>query len=488
MPVALLEWSMAGAVLLPLAGAVIAFLVPRHRPAIGLAAAAAYAADAGALAAGVVDRGALRLAVGGWEAPLGITLHADGLSAFMLVTTAAVGLGAMLYGMRYFRNGARGAQSFPPLALLLLSAVAALVLSGDAFNLYVTLELLGLSAAALVAAGGGRAALVGATRYLLTTFLASLLYLLGVGLLYHETATLDLRLLGAALDSTPAAWTALALMTGALAAKCALFPVHFWLPPAHSSATAPASALLSAVVVTAPLYVLLRLWLDVMPGGREALGTAVAVLGGCAVLWGSVQALRQDSLKLLVAYSTVAQVGYLFLPFALSSAAPAASAWRGALYLVLCHGLAKSAWFLAVGNIQTFGGDRISELDHVVQRLPVTMGAFAIAGVTLAGLPPTGGFVAKWLLLEGAVAQRQWWIVIVVLLGGLLASLYVFRVIGPAFTRGAHARPPHRVPTSMEWVAFALAAATVVLGFTAPALLGLLDAGDPFAGLAGRSP
>jgi formate hydrogenlyase subunit 3/multisubunit Na+/H+ antiporter MnhD subunit len=218
------------------------------------------------------------------------------------------------------------------------------------------------------------------------------------------------------------------------------------------------------------------------------LGDLVGVLGACAIVWGSIQALRQDQLKLLVAYSTVAQMGYLFLPFAMESGLAAQTAWRGALYLVLCHALAKTAMFMSVGNIQAFGGDRIRELDHVVQRLPLTMAAFAIAGITIAGLPPSGGFIAKWLILDAAIAARQWWIASVVLLGGLLASIYVFRVIGPAFTKGALPRPPQRVPRVMEWVALGLAFVTLLLGFTAPPLLALLDVGDPLRTLADGLP
>jgi multicomponent Na+:H+ antiporter subunit D len=320
-------------------------------------------------------------------------------------------------------------------------------------------------------------------RYMLVTFLASLTYLLGVALLYHLTGELDIELLGGTIEPGPAAWTALCLMTAAMLMKSALFPLHFWLPPAHSNAPSPVSALLSALVVKASLYLLLRLWLDVMPADKAMLGNILGGLGACAIVWGSVQALRQDQLKLLVAYSTVAQLGYLFLPFAIDSPLGAAAAWRGAVYLVLCHALAKTAMFLAVGNIQTFGGDRIGELDHVVQRLPLTMAAFATAGITLAGLPPSGGFVAKWLILQAAISEGQWWLAAVVLIGGLLASVYVFRVIGPAFTKGALLREPRRVPVLMESVALLLAFATLVLGFTAPALLTLLEVGAPFEAL-----
>jgi multicomponent Na+:H+ antiporter subunit D len=476
------------ALMLPLAGAALAFAVPRAAPWIGIVTAAAVLGDVLMLTRAVAAAGQIRFAVGAWEPPLGIVLHADGLSALMLLTSAVVAVAVAVYGLRYFDREPDNPAGFTPLSLLLLTGLNALFLSADVFNLYITLEVLGLSAAALVARAGSAAALTGAMQYLLVTVVASLAYLLGVALLYHLTGTLDIRLLGDTLDGGVVAWTALGLMTAAMLLKSAVFPLHFWLPPAHSNAPAPVSALLSALVVKASLYLLLRLWLDVMPAGKADIGAIVGGLGACAVLWGSIQALRQDHLKLLVAYSTVAQIGYLFIPFAFSTPAAAATAWRGAVYLVLCHALAKTAMFMAVGNIQTFGGDRIRELDQVVQRLPLTMAAFAAAGITIAGLPPSGGFVAKWLILEAAVAEGRWELAAVVLLGGLLASIYVFRVIGPAFTRGRLARQPKRVPGTMEWVALTLALLTVLLGFTAPPLLELLDAGAPLGGLWERSP
>lgn len=469
-------------VLLPLAGALASFTFPGRARAIAVLVAAALAADVLALAAAVGDAGAMRVEVGGWGAPLGIALRVDGLSAFMLLVTAAAGLAALLYGSRYFRNERDNPAGFFPLAWLLLAGLNALFVSADVFNLYVTLEIIGLAAVGLVAKAGGAAALTAAMRYLLVTFLASLTYLLGVALLYHLTGTLDIVTLGAGVRAGPAAWIALTLMIGAMLLKSALFPLHFWLPPAHASAPAPVSALLSALVVKASLYLLLRLWLEVMPADRAGLGELIGAFGAVAVIWGSVQALRQDQLKMMVAYSTVAQLGYMFMPFALDGAI-AIQAWQGAMYLVLSHALAKTALFLAVGNIQTFGGDRISGLDHVIQRLPITMAAFAMAGVSIAGLPPSGGFIAKWLILEALIVERRWWLAGVVVVGGLLAAIYIFRVVGPAFTKGEHARPPRRVPGLMEWVAFTLALATLVLGFTAPPLLGLLEAGGAFSAM-----
>jgi formate hydrogenlyase subunit 3/multisubunit Na+/H+ antiporter MnhD subunit len=238
---------------------------------------------------------------------------------------------------------------------------------------------------------------------------------------------------------------------------------------------------LSALVVKATIYLLVRLWLEVMPSGKDILGVALAVLGSAAIFWGSVQALRQTELKLLVAYSTVAQVGYLFLPFAIRSAELAVVAWRGALYFLLCHALAKAAMFMAVGNIARLGGSgRLSELHHTAQRFPVTLGAFGVAGVAIIGLPPSGGFLAKWMLLEASLGDRQWWLTIVILGGGLLSAGYVFKVVGLAFTEEGIASTSVGKSQPVEWIALLVALATLVLGFVAPSVLSLLEIGAPF--------
>ena len=173
----------------------------------------------------------------------------------------------------------------------------------------------------LVALAGKRAALTAALRYLFVSLSASLFYLLGVGLVYGQCATVDLPSLAAKAQPGPTLWVALALMTGGLIAKAALFPMHFWLPPAHANAPAPVSALLSALVVKGSFYILLRLWFEAFPALlTPAVAQLFGLLGAAAILWGSVNALFQSRLKLLIAYSTVAQLGYLFLLFPLAAA------------------------------------------------------------------------------------------------------------------------------------------------------------------------
>jgi len=472
-----IDWGVV-LILLPLAGGMACFLWPRTAKMLGLGSAFAVVLSVAGLGWQIMEGGVYRHAVGGWGAPLGIDLHADGLSLLMLAATALVGLGVSVYSATYFEHevGAR----FWPIWLFLLAALNALFLSTDVFNLYVTLELMGLASVALAALRGGRDALNGAMRYLLATLLGSLAYLLGVAFLYHGFGSVDIAILAERVESSPVLWAALGLMGAGLALKTALFPLHFWLPSAHASAPAPVSALLSALVVKASFYILLRLWLTVFAPLGGSADTLLGLLGAAAVLWGSLQALRQIRLKLLIAYSTVAQIGYLFMAFPLAAVA-GATAWNAVAYLALSHAVAKAAMFLAAGNLLRFGGhDRIADLDRVVQRLPITAGAFALAGVSIMGLPPSGGFIGKWLLLQSALAQGRWDLAAVIILGGLLAATYVFKVLGHAFTQAPIPHEPQTVPASMEWAALLLAFGAVLLGFLAPLALPLIGIGDAF--------
>ena len=474
-----LPWSVI-LILLPLTAALCSFFCPRFSRTPGLLAVSGCVVAVAGLSWQLWTEGVTRHAVGGWGAPLGIVLHADGLSLMLLAATALVGLFVSLHAASYF--SAAKARWFWPIWMLLLAGLNALFLSSDIFNLYVTFELVGLAAVMLVALAGNKAALAGAMRYLLASLLSSNVYLLGVALLYHQTGSLDIRLLAEQTQPSPALWAATALMTVSMVLKTALFPLHFWLPPAHSSAPAPVSALLSALVVKSSLYVLARLWLEIFsPWVGAGVGNLLCALGMVAVIWGSVQALRQSRLKLLVAYSTVAQLGYLFLAFAFSGAAAVAS-WGAVVYLLVCHALAKSALFLAAGNVQHFNGhDRITDLDRVVYHLPVTAYGFAIAGVTIMGLPPSGSFFAKWMLMQTALAEGRWDIALVLLAGGLLAAAYIFKVLGHTFTAAPRLRIRSKeVSPAMEWSVMLPAIGAILLGFLAVPFLNLTAIGNPF--------
>lgn len=465
----------------PLALACLTYLLPRRAAGLAVAACGLNLAVAVGLAWHVASGGPLRHAVGGWAPPLGIGLRVDGLAVLMLLATAAVALAAAVYALAYFRGRGAG-RAFWPLWLFLLGGLNALFAAADLFNLYVTLELSGLAAVALVTVSGETAGIAAAVRYLLVGLTGSLCYLLGVALLYGGFGTVDLALLGAATPG-PVLAVALALMTAGLLFKAGLFPFHFWLPAAHSNAPAPVSAMLSALVVEAAFYLVLRLWTELAPAAlAEQALPVLAVLGGAAVLWGAVNAVVARRLKLMVAYSTVAQLGYLFLVLPLLLG-PGTGVWSGMAVLLLAHACAKGAAFLAAGTVlHQAGHDRIHDLGGTAQRLPLTISALILAGVTLIGLPPSGGFLAKWLLLNAAIGAQAWWTVAVLLAGSVLAGAYVFRVVGVTFDHVEEVGPRHRVPAALEWSAFALAAAAILIGLFGSGIATLATVGAPVEG------
>lgn len=493
--------ALALTILSPLLAAALAFTLPRAGRWIAAGAALAVTAGVTSLAREIRDRGAFRHTLSGWSAPLGIELRADGLAALMLLVTALIGIAIVLYSQRYFTSGHDSASSgaahrsgyFWPLSLFLWAALNALFLSADIFNLYVALELLGFSAVMLVALAGGASALKASMRYLLVSLTGSLLYLLGVAIVYGAYATVDLSLLAKAVEAGPVSWIALALMTGGLLMKGAIFPMHFWLPPAHANAPAPVSALLSALVVKGSFYILLRLWFEAFaPLGSSIAAQFLGALGALAILWGSIQALLQARLKMLIAYSTVAQLGYLLLIFPLAWQQEfAATAWNGMIVFLVAHACAKTAMFLTAGNIMLAAGhDRIRDLDGITHVLPISIFSFALAGMSLVGLPPSSGFIGKWLMLNAALRQNQWFWVAVMIAGGLLAAAYVLRVLSHAFTRVPEVQMTNPIPLVMEWTAFALALLAVVLGFVANLPIAILRSGAamPAAAVVGGLP
>jgi multicomponent Na+:H+ antiporter subunit D len=432
--------------------------------------------------------------LGGWLPPLGIALRADGLAAVMLVMTAVVICGIGVYARVDFGTPPDVRESRVPLVFwtLLLAVWGSLNLvfvGGDLFTLYVALELLTFAGVPLVSLDGRGETLRAALRYLLFALLGSMLYLLGAVLLYGAYGSLDIPLLATQVRPEPVAWAAAALMTVGLLAKTALFPLHLWLPPAHAGAPAAASAVLSALVVKGSFFLVVRLWFDVMPG-VVTLPSAqlLAALGAAAILFGSVVALRQERLKLLIAYSTVAQIGYLFLMFPLAFSPESAQlasdgALTGGMLQAVSHACAKAAMFMVAGLVYAAcGHDRISELAGVGRVLPMSIFAFGLGGVSLIGLPPSGGFLAKWLLLTAAATTGQWWWAVVILVGGLLTSGYVFVVLARSLAAPKEPLTSHaRVPRHREAVALALALCGVLLGLAAFGSLDLVQIGRPDA-------
>ena len=467
------------AVLVPFVG-VLAGMVLGGRGArrVALATLVAGLAIAIAIADALVRSGAAVVyLLGGWAPPRGVALRADGLAVVMLLAVAVVIGGIGAYARADFGTppGVREARAPLMFWLLLLAVWGSLNLvfvSGDLFTLYVALELLTFAGVPLVSRGGQPETLRSALRYLLYALFGSVLYLLGAVLLYGAYGTLDIVLLAARVHPEPVTWAAAALMTVGLLAKTAVFPLHLWLPPAHAGAPAAASAVLSGLVILGSWFLAVRLWLDVFAGVVTVPSAqTLAALGAAAILVGNIVALRQGRLKLLIAYSTVAQIGYLFLMFPLAAGLAAAqldsaAAVNGGLLQAISHATAKAAMFMAAGLIYTtLGHDRIADLRGVARALPMTLVAFALGGASLIGLPPSGGFLAKWLLVSAAITTAQWWWALVMLVGGLLTSAYVFIVVVRALAPAPEGwTPKASVPCYQQVAVLALALCSFLLG------------------------
>ncbi len=481
-------------VMLPLTGLLLALaLGARYGRRIVLALLPIGLLTAVAIAAAVLDAGApLHYDLGGWAPPLGVTLQADGLSATLLLITAVVMLAVGLYAQPGFRVSADSSETRSPFAFwtLLLGVWGGLnlvFLGQDLFNLYVALELLTFSAVPLVCLDGRADTLAAALRYLLFALLGSILYVLGTALLYGQFGTLDIALLRERLAATgslpPAAIAAAALMTVGLLAKTALFPLHLWLPPAHAGAPPAASAVLSALVVKASFFLIVRIWFDLMPvllttHAAQVLGA----LGAMAILYGGALALGQARLKLLVAYSTLAQLGYLFLIFPLAaspSGDATAEVLTGGMLQLAAHACAKAAMFMAAGLIAaSLGHDRIRELAGIGRALPITVLAFGIGGLALVGLEPSGAYLAKTLLDDAVLASGQWWWGLAMQVGGLLTAAYLIRVFVHAFS--GFGRPPvlrSRPARYQELLVLGLALCALLLGLVPPTYLALVATG-----------
>ncbi|MFE7631785.1 complex I subunit 5 family protein [Kocuria sp. NPDC057446] len=478
-------------VLGPLALAVLSTVLrDRWLPPVGLLGAASVAAATLALVVRVARSGPVGHDLAGWGSPLGIVLHADGLSAVFLLLTALVGAGLTVHAASD-RTAVGGDARFWPLWFSTWAGLNAVYVAGDLFNTYVALEVVGIAAVGLVALGG-RTAWGPALRYLLVTVLGSTLLLVVVAIVYAQTGTLDLlvageRLADAGQDSR---WAALLLVAG-LGLKAALVPMHAWLPPAHGSAPTVVSAILSALVVKAAFFVLVRMWFWVL-GPDPAVALLLGLLGSLAVLWGGTMALAQQRLKQVVAYSTVVQMGYLFLFFPLSAAAahdPEAqrALWGGMAALAVGHGFAKASLFLSAGTLKSvYGTDSLAGLARVVRPLPSVVMGMGVASVTLAGLPPSLGFAGKWQLVLTSVGSGQWGWAVVVIGGGLLSAAYLLKPLTVMLREPQGGAPPlpatRTASLPVRWMPLVLALVPLLAGLAGPGLTDLVVVGAPAGG------
>jgi multicomponent Na+:H+ antiporter subunit D len=387
----------------------------------------------------VAVEGPFTYQVGGWPRPYGIELRFDELSAAALVICVIGGL-VLVYSGRYFRAVAPERRIPWCYSLLLINAggLVGFVTTGDLFNLFVFMELVSVSSYALVAVSGGRIAALAAFKYLIAGAVSSVLILFCIGVLHALTGSLNMVDIAArmgAVEARAPAVLALAGLTAGFMLKAALFPLHAWLPDAHASAPSPVSAILSALVVKLGILGFLRihpLFAEVEVLSLAPLHEILTWLGAITILAGALFALFQQDIKLMLAYSTVSNIGYIVLGLGLATE-PAVT---GAVVHVLNHAIIKATLFLAAGAIIHQSGCRtLHELSGVGRAMPWTSLALAVGAFSIVGLPPTAGFLGKWYIALGALEAGRPGFAVVLLLGALLIFIYYIRILNAFYFR-----------------------------------------------------
>lgn len=453
-------------VAVPLAAAPLCVLLRRGRAAWGLATAVCFGllAIAALLLDRVLESGPISYRLGGWAPPFGIEYRLDGLNAFVLLVVTGIAALAMPYALRSVEEeiAPRRRHLFYAVFLLALTGLLGIVATGDAFNIYVFLEISSLASYVLIALGRPRRALTAAYRYLILGTVGATLILAGIGFLYARTGTLNLADLAQrvpALGETPAVLVAFALITTGVLVKLALFPFHLWLPEAYARAPSFVAAFLAATATKVGAYVLLRFAFTVFGApfafGALPLAELLLALSVIAILAGSLVAFLQTDLKRLLAYSSVGQIGYLGVGIGLASV----TGVTGALVHVFNHALMKGGLFLAAGAVaHRLGATELAALHGLGRRMPLTSALVVIGGLGLVGVPATSGFVSKWYLVQGALEAGLWPVALFVLFGSLLALAYVGR-----FVEAAYFHPPPPGAGAVREAPWAMQLSTVLL-------------------------
>lgn len=418
-------------------------------------------------------------AMGGWAAPWGIEFRVDKLNAFVLVIVS--GIGAVVVSAAYPSNleeiPAERQNLFFGIVLLALTGLLGIAITGDAFNLYIFLEIASLASYALVALGRDRRALTAAFQYLVLGTIGATFLLIGIGLLYAVTGTLNMadlaELLPRVQDPRPVRAGFAFIVVGA-GLKLAMFPLHFWMPNAYTHAPSLVSAFLAATATKVGVYVLLRFVFTVF--GREFafetmnLGAILMVLALCAVVTGSLIAVFQTNVKRMMAYSSVAQIGYMVLGLSFANV----TGLTGTIVHLFNHAAMKGAMFLALaGIVLRLGSAQLSAMRGIGRRMPLTFAAVFVAGLSLIGVPLTGGFISKWYIITAAFEAGLWPVAVVVLFSSLFAVAYIWRLLETAYFQTPDNERLREAPAMLVVPTLALAAACIYFGLDTELTVGV---------------
>ncbi len=395
--------------------------------------------SAGILINHVASNGAISYMLGSWAAPWGIEYRLDSINSFVLLIVA--GISAITLSIAPKLVSQEIAEDriylFYTTWLLNLAGLFGVIVTGDIFNLFVFIEISSLSSYALISLGRDRIALVAAYRYLILGTIGATFFLIGVGLLYVITGTLNMADLAERLpnlETYRTVVTALAFITVGISIKFALFPLHSWLPNAYTYAPSIISAFMAATTTKVFIYVLLVFLFLIF--GKEfafeqlSLNYILMLSAIAAIFSGSLSAIYQVNIKRMLAYSSVAQIGYMILGISMLTV----TGLTGGIIHLFNHALIKCGLFICMGFVfYRTGSVRIEAFRGLGRRMPWTMAAFVILGLSLIGTPLTVGFISKWYLIQASLELNQWWLAVLILLGSLLSAIYIWKVVETAY-------------------------------------------------------
>lgn len=421
----------------------------------------------------------IRYAVGGWSAPYGIEIAVTPLTAIVMLAVSFVTFFVFIY--RFVDPSAPQAEAptwYDAVIILLVAAVFGITQANDLFNLYVFIEISSLSAVALVAAGRGGKPSVAAFKYLMLVTVGSGFVVFAIGLLYIMTGYLGFPQVHDALQAVWHQYPHVVYLSASFfivgfGIKSALFPLHVWLPDAHSSAPTTSSALLSGIAVKAYLIALFKLFYMVY--GQTLLisldvSRILLFMGVAGVIGGSLFAMVQSEAKRMLAYSTVAQLGYIFVGLGLDNAA----GLTAAIFQIVSHACMKSALFVIAGHFGQQGKKKLKDYAGIGRREPVLFAAFTICALSMIGIPLFSGFVTKWVLFNAALSANQYWVILAVVVSGLLNAAYFLPVLWTGWFGGdaEYVRPRFQTALALPVV---MAAVVLWLGVAPSSVLKVME-------------